>query len=529
MSLTESDLEVYFPKFDGMKEKDIYKLVYETVTEAIIVADRSGTIIDANPSAAKMFEYPLEVLVGMKVDELLPEAFRKIHQTHRENYVHGPTRRPMGKGMDLWAQCASGRLIPVEISLNHAETEGMLRVVALISDISARKKTEERILQINKELEDGVQQRTVELDNAIRALEDSQHLYSLIAHNFPDGTINVLDRDLRYVFAEGMEYVRYGTDNAKIIGSEYLATLRAEDVDIARSELEKSLRGASRTFELTKRNNTYIVNAVPLLDLGNEVSRVLLVEKNISEQKQAERDMINALNKERELNELKSRFVSMASHEFRTPLATILSSVNLVNRYIETGSSEGVDKHVNRIRTSVQNLTSILNDFLSLEKLELGKMQCRPAPFDLFELGQSVKEEIGSMAKIGQHIDLKCTGNGIVQLDSQLLRNILLNLLSNAIKYSPEHARVAFSIAVNDQVTITVADEGMGIPASEQQHLFERFFRANNVTNTQGTGLGLHIVRKHLDLMHGSITFDSQIDQGTTFVISMPALLEPTE
>jgi len=512
-----------------MQQADIYKLIYETVTEAIIVADRGGKVVDANPSAAKLFEYPLDILVGMSVDELLPESLRKMHQAHRDGYVNHPSTRPMGKGMDLWAQCASGKLIPVEISLNHAEKNGVMHVVALVSDISARKQTEARILQINKELEDGVKQRTIELDHAIRALEESQHLYSLIAHNFPDGTINVLDRDLRYVFAEGMEYVRYGTDNAQMIGSDYLATLRAEDLELVRLELEKSLRGASRTFELTRRGNTYIVNAVPLIDKGNEVNRVLLVEKNISEQKQAEQDMINALNKERELNELKSRFVSMASHEFRTPLATILSSVNLVNRYIETGSSDGVEKHVNRIRNSVQNLTSILNDFLSLEKLELGKMQCRPVAFDLFELGHSVKEEIGSMAKTGQHIDLICTGTGTVQLDPQLLRNILLNLLSNAIKYSPENARVTFSIAVSDQVTITVADEGMGIPTSEQQHLFERFFRAKNATNTQGTGLGLHIVGKHLDLMQGSICFESELDKGTTFVISLPAHLETTE
>ncbi|MBI1287341.1 MAG: PAS domain S-box protein [Flavobacteriales bacterium] len=504
-------------------ENDLYKLVYEIVTEAMIVANRHGVIVEANPSAVKLFKYPMEQLIGMNVDELLPSALRKIHANHRQNYVKHPQKRTMGSGMELSAQDAEGNLIPVEVSLNHAQFDGELRVVALISDITTRKEAEDKILQINRELEEGVRQRTQELNAAVRALEESQHLYTLIAQNFPDGTINVLNRELNYIFAEGREFVRSGIDRKKVIGLNYISLLPKEFREKVQTELNRVFEGLPRSFEIVSRGHTYIMSAVPLYDEEEGVNRVLLVEKNITEQKQAEQDMINALKKERELNELKSRFVSMASHEFRTPLATVLSSVNLVSRHAEAGNMESVSKHVGRIKNSIRNLTSILNDFLSLEKLEAGKVQYRPEEFEMCDVVRSVVEDIGAMTKSGQTIQLDCGEGSVVVLDPQLLRNILFNLLSNAVKYSKENAEIGLTVELADsQLTIRVSDKGIGIPEEEQKHLFERFFRAKNATNIQGTGLGLNIVSKHVELMGGSIDFTSKLNEGTTFMITLP-------
>lgn len=506
-----------------MQESEIYKLVYEIVTEAMIVADRSGTIVQANPSAVTLFKYPMEELVGMNVDNLLPDGLRKAHAEHRKGYVQQPQRRSMGSGMELSAQDAHGNLIPVEVSLNHAMLDGELRVVALITDITTRKNAEQKILQINKQLEDGVKQRTRELNEAVKALEESQHLYTLIAQNFPDGTINVLDRQLNYVFAEGKEFVRSGIDRNKVIGLNYVSLLPTDFREKVENELARVFEGLPRTFEIVSRGNTYIMNAVPLYDEEAEVNRVLLVEKNITEQKRAEQDMINALKKERELNEMKSRFVSMASHEFRTPLATVLSSVNLVSRHAEAGNLESVEKHVSRIKNSIRNLTSILNDFLSLEKLEQGKIQYRPEEFKVCEVVRSVVEDIGAMTKAGQTIMLQCEEEPLVELDPQLLRNILFNLLSNAVKYSGEGAEIQLQVSIKEQqLFIAVTDKGIGIPKDEQKHLFERFFRAKNATNIQGTGLGLNIVAKHVELMGGTIDFVSELNEGTTFTITLP-------
>ena len=511
-----------------MKDTEIYKLVYEIVTEAMIVVDRKGTIVEANPSAVRMFKYPMGQLVGMNVDELLPDALRRAHASHRNGYTEAPQRRTMGNNLDLIAQDAEGNFIPVEISLNHAEMDGELRVVALITDISTRKEAEQKIIRINKELEEGVKQRTQELNAAVKALEESQHLYTLIAQNFPDGTINVLDRKLNYIFAEGKEFVRSGIDRKKVIGLNYISLLPKEYQEKVETELNRVFEGLPRTFEIVTRGNTFIMSAVPLYDDEVGVNRILLVEKNITEQKQAEQDMVAALKKERELNEMKSRFVSMASHEFRTPLATVLSSVNLVSRHAENNNQEGINKHVGRIRNSVRNLTSILNDFLSLEKLEQGKVQFKPENFDMCELAASVTDEISGMTKEGQTIRLDCckgntcSGRIVTNLDPQLIRNVLFNLLSNAIKYSSENKEIIFSVEIGDELVIQVQDKGMGIPEEEQQHLFERFFRAKNATNIQGTGLGLNIVQKHVDLMGGIIDFISKLDEGTTFIITLP-------
>lgn len=511
-----------------LTQEEIHKLVYEIATDALIVANAKGVIVDSNQSAEKLFKYSHEQFLGMSVDNLLPDYLQQGHAKHRKQYADNPKRRRMGSGLELSAQDSNGKQIPVEVSLNHAGTGDSFRVVALITDISARKEAEQRVLQANKELEEGVRQRTKELNEAVKALEESQRLHTLIAQNFPDGTINVLDKNFNYIFAEGKEFAKSGIDRNKVIGLNYISLLPEGFADEVRTELTRVLEGLPRTFEIIARRNSYIMSAVPLYDEEEGVNRILLVEKNVTEQKQAERDMVVALKKERELNELKSRFVSMASHEFRTPLATVLSSINLVSRHAEKGNSEAIEKHVGRIKNSVRNLTSILNDFLSLEKLEQGKVEFRPEDFDMCNLAASVTDEISGMAKPRQTITLqcctsqKCVGRIVHGLDPQLIRNIMFNLLSNAIKYSGDGSEVVLSIDICDQLTIKVTDQGMGIPKDEHQHLFERFFRAKNATNIQGTGLGLNIVKKHVDLMGGEIDFATKLNEGTTFVISLP-------
>jgi PAS domain S-box-containing protein len=234
-------------------------------------------------------------------------------------------------------------------------------------------------------------------------------------------------------------------------------------------------------------------------------------------------DLHQALEAEKELNALKSRFVSMASHEFRTPLSTIMSSVDLIGRYTEQTPDERIHKHVERIRAKVRELTGMLNDFLSLDKLEQGTVACNPAELDVVHMSIELIEELRGLAKPGQEIDYDHTGTErIVHQDRAMLHNVLSNLLGNAIKYSPENKRIDLFTAIADgALTIRVVDRGIGIPVEDQQHLFERFFRASNAFTVQGTGLGLNIVRKYLDLMGGSIVFESTPGVGTTFTVTI--------
>jgi len=247
------------------------------------------------------------------------------------------------------------------------------------------------------------------------------------------------------------------------------------------------------------------------------------IEERTKELKASEAKLIMALDKEKELGELKSRFVSMASHEFRTPLSSILSSANLIGRYEKEDQQDKRVKHINRIETAVKNLSIILNDFLSLEKLESGKVRHNPSQTDIGNYIQEVIEEVKPTLGKDQTIVYKHIGNDSVLVDVYLLKNVLLNLLSNGIKYSPEGKNVDLTTKLeNKTFTIEIKDYGIGIPESDQKHLFTRFFRASNVTAIQGTGLGLTIIKRYLDLMGGEISFESKEGQGTTFIVAIP-------
>ncbi|SFD55980.1 PAS domain S-box-containing protein [Chitinophaga sp. CF118] len=231
-------------------------------------------------------------------------------------------------------------------------------------------------------------------------------------------------------------------------------------------------------------------------------------------------EVITALNKEKELSELKSRFVSMASHEFRTPLSTILSSAYLVNQYTSADEQNRRTKHIQRIISSVTLLTEVLNDFLSVGKIEEGGVHLRISIFDIYLHINDVMQEMQDIVREGQQIIYEHEGHTQVQLDPSLLKHILLNLLGNAIKFSPKNAVIRVNTKhTGKELILTVQDKGMGISAEDQQHLFERFFRGGNVSNIQGTGLGLHIVSKYAELMNGQITCNSEINEGTIFTI----------
>jgi PAS domain S-box-containing protein len=260
-------------------------------------------------------------------------------------------------------------------------------------------------------------------------------------------------------------------------------------------------------------------------DLEKKVDeRTKVLHEALIELENSKEQLSAALSNEKALNDMKSRFVTMASHEFRTPLSTILSSISLVNKY--NGGDEKIDKHVHRIKSAVTNMTLILNDFLSAEKLEEGKVFIRKELFNLQDLINEILSEIHGIVKRGQNLNYTHSGNAEVNLDIQMTRNILLNLISNAIKFSPENKSIEVDSKVTgNEVMIQITDQGIGIPLEEQSHLFQRFFRATNVTNIQGTGLGLNIVAKYLEAMDGKIEFESEPGTGSRFYITLPNIL----
>jgi PAS domain S-box-containing protein len=272
-----------------------------------------------------------------------------------------------------------------------------------------------------------------------------------------------------------------------------------------------------RTVDLEKAVNKLLHSNI---SLEKEIKERITIESKL---KSSEADLKQALSQEIELSNLKSRFVSMASHEFRTPLTSILSSASLLGRYVEDIENKNIDKHLGRIKSSVSILTGILNDFLSLSKLEEGKVEINLTALNINELCLEVIDATkGLIKKEGQVILHEIHGNPQpMMIDIRILKNILFNLISNAIKYSSDS--VYCDVYFNDTyIELRVRDSGIGIPFDDQKHLFSRFFRASNVTNIQGTGLGLNIVKHYVELLDGSIHFESEAEKGTTFFIQLP-------
>lgn len=252
--------------------------------------------------------------------------------------------------------------------------------------------------------------------------------------------------------------------------------------------------------------------------------RTRILREALQELEKSQEELNQALNKEKELNEIKSRFVSMASHEFRTPLSTILSSATLLSKYTTTGDQDKRDKHIKRTKDAVNHLNVLLEDFLSVGKLEEGKIKPELAPFSLRDLLEEVAEEMQTLAKKDQHIDCQCPADLLITSDKRLVKNILINLLSNAVKFSDEGAPIHLQAEPTPTgcIAISVLDKGIGISTEDQQHLFSSFFRGANVINIEGTGLGLHIVRRYLDLLQGAICLESALGEGTRVTIELP-------
>lgn len=394
------------------------------MSEGIVMVNDQGTIVAANPMAETIFGYEKDELVGMSLERLLPERYRGRHMDFRKGFNAHPEPRRMGLGRDLTAIRRDGREFPVEISLSFTQVGGKILVMAFVSDISSRKKSEE----------------------AIKRSEEQLIVYA--------------------------------------------------------AELEKKVQSRTEALHKTIRE----------------------LEVEIFERKKAEEEARKSLERERELNDLKTKFVSVASHEFRTPLSAVLSSAALINQYNDRGDRDKVDKHVQRIKTSVNHLTTILNDFLSLGKLEEGVLDIVHGVIQVKEFVEGVREELTPTLKEGQRLKTRYVNDpGEVISDHRILRNILFNLVSNASKYSPPNKDIEIVFTYTDTTfTFKVVDQGIGIPPADQKHLFERFFRASNAGNEQGTGLGLNIVKRYVELLQGTIVVHSQFERGSTFEVTLP-------
>ncbi len=277
--------------------------------------------------------------------------------------------------------------------------------------------------------------------------------------------------------------------------------------------------------QVAKRTHELEVSIKAVAGANGKLAREIREREDIARSlQQREVQLERLLYKERELNDLKTRFVSMASHEFRTPLTTMLSSLEVIS--MASGEvTPIVGKHLERIRTNIGHLRSVLDDFLQLGRIELKGVDLNIQTFDFADLVEELLDDLKIASKPEQalHIELEGAFGKTRQLKNGL-RVILTNLTSNAIKYSPSHAAVTIRIAREaDRLCIAVSDLGIGIPPQDKGNLFERFFRASNAVTLPGTGLGLHITKQYVIAMGGSIRVeDNPVGVGTVFTVNLP-------
>ncbi|WP_420148608.1 PAS domain-containing sensor histidine kinase [Spirosoma sp.] len=326
---------------------------------------------------------------------------------------------------------------------------------------------------------------------SVRAMGHGRDLYA----KRQDGSVFPAEISLSYFYR----------DNA-LLAVAYIIDITAKK-DVEQTLLEQKSRIEQLNAELEQK----------------VIDRTHALMATLHQLEQSKDELAKALAAERELGELKSRFVSMASHEFRTPLSAILSSASLIEKYPAGDQQDKRLRHIHRIKSSVNHLNNILEEFLSVGRLEEGRVAATWSWVNVPELIEEVITDLQDMLKAGQSIKTQIDCLEPVLSDPSLLRKILVNLLSNAIKYSGENQTVNVTAQRQESdFQLTIRDEGIGISTDDQKHLFERFFRAKNAINLAGTGLGLHIVAKYLELLGGTIELTSQLGKGTTVTLTFP-------
>ena len=401
-----------------------------------------------------------------------------------------------------------------------SEDGDLLFIRAYLMDITSKKQAERRILNYQERLEEIVEARTGEL-------KISQEKFRALAEN-SDDTIMRFDKNFRHLYVNPAVTKQTGIKKENFIGKTHEELGFPIDLcKIWEHSIKKVFKTKIKTrIEFQLPNNLWIDWAlIPEFNQKGEVNAVITFGRDITERKRVEQKISEALNKEKELNNLKSLFLSSASHEFKTPLTTILSSVGLLETFRKRGNMEKYSKHIHKIENSVKYLKTMIEEILTLQKQETEQNVFEPEITGLYKLANNIFKEITTTASKEHTCSLNYNLNKekLFLLDKKLIKLILSNLIDNAIKYSPGGGNIEVNIYQNKKnLVVQISDEGIGILEKEKGMIYTQFHRGVNYDDIPGTGLGLSIVKKSTELHSGSVNYISKKDKGTTFTVTIP-------
>ena len=493
------------------QDKEIFNILLGSISEGVIVVDEYQNIVETNKSAELMFGYNSKELLNQPLNILIPQNYHANHGDHFKGFIKDHKQRRMGHGRDIFGAKKDGNIFPIEASLNPFTVYGNNFIMALIVDITERKKLEQEKNHLAKIILESLNEiyvfdaKTLQFTNANYGAQKNigyslEEIITMTPVDIkPNYTESQFRKELESLNQESIEKIEFETVHQRKSGSTYPVNVH----------LQRSKLGDREVY------------VAIILDITEQKNYTEKLEKTVSIRTE---ELKVALAVEKELNDLKTKFLSMVSHEFKTPLSGILTSAILLNKYELTEQQEKREKHIKTITDKVQYLNKILNDFLSIEKLEKGKINYNFTTFKLSKVLNEVIYSANMLLKDGQKINYpKDIDELSLYQDEKILELVLSNLIYNAIKYSSENTIIDIDITQHKNNTIfKIIDNGIGIPKKDQKNIFNRYFRAENALLLQGTGIGLNIVKDHLENLNGSITFESEEHKGSIFTIKLP-------
>jgi len=480
----------------------------ETANDAVVTIDQQSHVIEWNAMAERMFGWSQAEVRGRALTELIvPPQHRESHQRGLQRFLRDGSGGILNRRVEITAIRRDGTEFDVELAVWPVRAGETFTFSSFIRDISARKAAQE-------------------------ALKTSEERYRAVVENAAEGIIVSQDGFIRFVNPQALSLS--GRSREEALTTPFIELVHPDDRARVYDNYVKRLKGEPtesqyvfRIFHVSGEIRWLEISAVMIQWTGRPATLNFLTD--VTDRQRIEEELRQSLTRERELSDLKSRFVAMASHEFRTPLATILSSAELIEDHGARLPAPERAEVIGLIKGAVRRMTEMVEQVLLIGRAEAGGLDFNPATLDAGKLCRALADDA---RRSGAAIAVEVSGQGPVRLlDEKLLRHILGNLLSNAVKYSPADARGARAIALKlacdpDALTFRVQDHGIGIPETDLTRMYDSFHRGANVGGIEGTGLGLAIVRECVQRHGGSIHVESRVGQGSLFTVRIPVMAD---